>query len=340
MIGYDEMWFLGDNCMAKSFKDHVENSDYHLFCMAEYEVIGHFNSQLHCNNRNIVSRLVNMFVQAINKLKKFPRYVIIVLDDDLIHDVMQGFGISTMLGEWIHYLAKSFQEIVIQRKKALPLKAFKVDFPMFYWAAAPHHCNFLNGPQRAKFNNCLESVMKLYTNMRVLKMKEIWQYDNHHYIFQGSGAFSSYGLGKYWASIDAAVKYNVDKHEHFLIKDRFNKLTQKLSAANGRSVNEKQPPVVDSNSEESSSQRILRNSTGSGTTNQQQMHPSTKEFSSLNDFNDLLVFCTCIYFTFVGNSEIWSGFVSFVDNNVSMNFVPFFRKHRWNEFSRFTFSIN
>ena len=217
--GFDQLWILGDEFLARPYIDHVKNSDYQLYMKSRFEVFPICNSKASSNNTSILSRIENEFIAKINEKIKLPAYILVVLDDDFIQYLKyDGYGISECLCQLIKYLAQSLAAACHQQKKMLPLKAVKEQFPMFYWATLPQHKYFQNRTIRAKFNNCLESVLKLHNNMRQLKMKEIWSYDNPHLVNM-NGHVTSYRLSKYWASIDAALEFNVDRHEQFLCKE-------------------------------------------------------------------------------------------------------------------------
>ena len=54
---------------------------------------------------------------------------------------------------------------------------------MIYWVVAPHNKNFYDNSVRTKFNNCLDSVIKLFPGqMRVVEIKEIWEFKNNHLV--------------------------------------------------------------------------------------------------------------------------------------------------------------
>ena len=79
----------------------------------------------------MLSRILNSFIKGVNASGKFPRYIVVILDDDLVMEVSSiGFGVSTVIGEWIKYLAQNMADIVEQHKKALPAKAIKNEYPM------------------------------------------------------------------------------------------------------------------------------------------------------------------------------------------------------------------
>ena len=176
----------------------------------------------------MLSCIKSSLVDGINDEETLPYYMVIVLDADIVNFLdYDGYGVVALLGKWLKYLAEKIQYYCDKRKKALPLKAMKEDYPVIYWATAPHHRFFRDNHLRAKFNNVLDSTLKLFNNMRTLKMKEVWSYDNPHLVHSSTGIISAYGLSKYWASIDSAIEYNVDKHELFLCKVIRNRILEK-----------------------------------------------------------------------------------------------------------------
>ena len=60
-------------------------------------------------------------------------------------------------------------------KGALPTKAVRKDHPQIYWVAPPHHKNFFDNYGRTKLANVLESAIKLFDNIRLIRMKEFWR---------------------------------------------------------------------------------------------------------------------------------------------------------------------
>ena len=97
-----------------------------MFAFHRFEVFPFCNSRFECNNTNMISHLVNTFTQAVNKKGKLPKYIVIMLESDII-DFLQykNFGISGIYREWLEYLAKNFTEVKTARKEQLPTKAVK-----------------------------------------------------------------------------------------------------------------------------------------------------------------------------------------------------------------------
>ena len=63
--------------------------------------------------------------------------------------------------------------------------------------------------------------MKLYSNMRIIRMKEFWDYNNTHLVIEPTGRISEMGLHRYWMSIDSAIRFNINKREQYLKRKVF-----------------------------------------------------------------------------------------------------------------------
>ena len=145
--GPEMLWFLGDNFLARSFRGHYKKqmplgtSKHHI--KENYEFPPHCSSRWSSANENMILRIRNSLVTGLNQQKNgiLPKYIVVVLDDDLItfldfkHD-----GVATLLGTWVEWLAKEFNDVIKLRKDQLPKKVKKFeDDPFFYWVTAPTH---------------------------------------------------------------------------------------------------------------------------------------------------------------------------------------------------------
>ena len=154
--------------MARSFRNHYKKRNptgdsikHSIKEFYEYDV--HCNSRWSSANSNMLSHIRNSLVTGMNKgsAGTLPRYIIIVLDGDLITYLdYKHEGVTTLLGMWIEWLVAEFSEIIKVHQNQLPGKSKRYD-PFWYWVSAPTHscfskeCNAL----RVKFNLSLESVI-------------------------------------------------------------------------------------------------------------------------------------------------------------------------------------
>ena len=94
----------------------------------------------------------------------------------------------------------------------------RFEYPQFYWVQVPLHKMFPDNEAQRKFNITLEVTMKNMTGMCTVKIKEVWSPDNNHLVLR-NGTLTTFGVAKYWSAVDAALKFNMLKHEQFLRKE-------------------------------------------------------------------------------------------------------------------------
>ena len=186
-----------------------------------YEFAPYCNSKFDSTNTNMLARIQNAFAKGLNSSKsgKLPKYVIVVLDDDLISylDYRYSDGIASLLGTWVEWLVKEFSELIDSRLKQIPAKCRNIT-PFMYWVKAPTH-NFFTKDRNSmhvKFNLCLESVIKQQKGMRVIKLKEFWNSSDSHLVI--NDRITEIGMSAYWKAIDASFKYNAVRHDQYTAK--------------------------------------------------------------------------------------------------------------------------
>ena len=108
---YEDLWLLGDNFMARSYREGAKLCEQdELLMKRHFNITPAVNSQFTSNNTNMLSRIENSLAAKINQIDKLPKYIAVILDNDIIDFLGYDlYGISEMYGEMLHYLAKSFQ---------------------------------------------------------------------------------------------------------------------------------------------------------------------------------------------------------------------------------------
>ena len=224
-LGSDTVWIIRDNFMAKTFRAHFKKYEppEPFFIKEEYEFYPYCNSCFACAQENILVRLQNSFANGLNSAKVkaggLPKYILVVLDEDLVEFMQfQEEGIATLLGTWVEYLANIFEKMLSTRLEQLPIKAKKVT-PYWYWVCAPTHTCFSKSKNqlRVKFNLSLESVIRSKDQMRVIRLKEMWNSRDSKLII--NNRITEMGLTTYWSAIDASFKYNVMRRESYIAKN-------------------------------------------------------------------------------------------------------------------------
>ena len=198
---------LGYNYFVK------EAMEFHAYCGSRYE-----NSE-----QNILLRLDKTLLKVIDNRIRLPKFIVVVLDDDFISMAKYTSpGISGILGNMLESLIYDVKRIVEKRKEQLPLKARRDEFPMIYWVTAPKHKQFGEevNDLRVKFNLCMESIVKMFFSMRVIKVKEHWDYSDG-LLVDDLGHLTVTGTQKYWAGVDVAIQFNAKKWDECRIRRKY-----------------------------------------------------------------------------------------------------------------------
>ena len=108
-----------------------------------------------------------------------PKFVIIVLDDDLMRylDYLEQ-GLTELYGSWVEWIMRKLEIMTSERIASLPEKTKKFGYPQVYWVALPHHKNFKDNGARSRMVNALETTCKQFDFIRLIRMKEIWDYED------------------------------------------------------------------------------------------------------------------------------------------------------------------
>ena len=157
-----------------------------------------FNSNQFSLTMNVTARLHNNFIRAINENQIFPKAIVFVLDGDLIKTIkFNNYGISEILGQIMKNLMVGIHRVILAQKEKLPPKSKIYDYPTILWTLTPQHINFPGNwdNKSHKLNNCIESLVSLFPEMAVLKMKKIWEYNNAQ-LFD-NGRYTASGLSVY-----------------------------------------------------------------------------------------------------------------------------------------------
>ena len=221
-----KLWFLGDNFVANTYTNYFKRSPAKFPLTDTFDMSAYCSSKYSDKNVNMLSRIQVSLVHAINKHKYLPEYIVIVLDGDLIEFLnYKNYGVSTMLGQWIEWLCKEIDDVI--KAKQVVLSAGAISTLQIYWANAVVHKGFdsCELATREKFNAALDSVVKLYPNMRSIKFKDHWSLSTSELVT--SNNITHPGHVAYWWALDSAVTFNIKKPKEFLTRLAFRKLADK-----------------------------------------------------------------------------------------------------------------
>ena len=89
--GKDKVWIIGDNWLAETFRPCFKKmKDYTYYLKQNFEVVCYCSSKYNDKNQNVISRLQITMAAAINKEKHLPKFIIVLLDDELIRYLIKS----------------------------------------------------------------------------------------------------------------------------------------------------------------------------------------------------------------------------------------------------------
>ena len=197
--------------MLKSYAQYFQNAfgdNGKLgYIKAHYDTTGYCQGQTKAINNNILSRVCNVLVMAINKEVDLllPKVILVVLENDILNAANHyNPGISLLCGKLMEWLANQFHRIITAHKERLPSKSQKFKYPAVLWVSAPNHINLPNINQfRDKFNTSLVSICVLYQEMAVLDLK--WDTKNKSLV-NSSGKYTATGMATFWMAVNKAFQ--------------------------------------------------------------------------------------------------------------------------------------
>ena len=142
----DKLWFIGDDWMAETYKTYFLKKTGPFYLKNNFEDSGFSNNRFNSVNQNVVSRILNTFITAVNDNNDvLPKFVVFILDCEIVNIIdYDNYGVSTMFGTLLEWLIKNVKDILEKAKAQLPDKAKKVNFPQVYWIGPFHHRSFAN----------------------------------------------------------------------------------------------------------------------------------------------------------------------------------------------------
>ena len=129
----------------------------------------------------------------------------------------------------LQWLVKTVDTALNDKQSFLPKKVVKDVQPIVYWVQLPNNKSFDDTTYdcRNKFNLTLESIIKQFSNMRMMQLKEIWDMNDTSSV-TNNGQLSEEGVGKYWEALDAAFRFNMEKRTEYLAREAAKSLQRSM----------------------------------------------------------------------------------------------------------------
>ena len=181
------------------------------YVYAFYEVREFTTTRNSNNDKNVISRIRNAFITALNEHASLPKLVVFILDDDVITNVKLDDNLP-LVPQYEYILCKLMTFInrsIEIYKDMLPQKAKRDVIPHLLWIAPPNHKYFSddNNEKRGAFTTALSTSVSTIKNSSMLRMVKFWDMNNSNLFLEDAYRFTVEGLNKYWMSVDASIRF-------------------------------------------------------------------------------------------------------------------------------------
>ena len=228
LSGVRKLWIIGDDYVASTIRKSFLKNERNFFMKTNFEIEVFGSNRFNDSNQNVLSRLQIAMAKTVNDNHILPEFIVIVLENDLIEYLgYKDAGVASMYGPWLEWLCEQVSLLITKKFDKLPTKNKFDDPPQVYWCGAVTHHDFSDQEKevRNKFNKCLETNVKKYESMRMIRFKEKWNHEEPFLV--SNDAVSITGQLIYWQSVDVAVAFNVEKHRQFLVCEKYRLLQLK-----------------------------------------------------------------------------------------------------------------
>ena len=160
------------------------------------------------NNPSPVGRMVNCFINKFNETKRLPKWVVLLLEDDLIESIAyKQYGTSEMYGHILDYMMTAFSKATKKVNDALPLRSTKFCYPHFLWMEPTLHTNHQNITLRTKFIRSLHVVAQMHDEMISLPVRHPWNQNDTNLYNWLQQSLSANGYATLWKALDATINF-------------------------------------------------------------------------------------------------------------------------------------
>ena len=190
------------------FNSTPQHTRFDSYVASNYDILAYTNDN-DSAVKSVLGKFRNAMAIALNENDKLPKYILVVFDTDLMRsiDLENGKpGLSELYGRVLNYLFEEYHAAIISRKEQLPSKAKRYLYPQLFVTTVPQHKSFRDNLNRHRFNQCVEFLAGTHNEMKVLRMKRRWNYEDPTLV-SAEGTLTEDGLLAYWASIDKALQF-------------------------------------------------------------------------------------------------------------------------------------
>ena len=203
--GSENLWLIGDSFVNASVRSYLPvGQNQEAFIMENFEVAIVAGSEK-SSCKNILARIINGIVNTFNTQITIPKWVVIILEDDILKTVKPE-TIEEMK-KLFTFLMTNIQEQMDRATKGIPLKANKYAWPNFLFLEPSLHRSYQNNDRRKLAILALHQAVADFNRIIVLPIKQEWCPVSRELYNNNRGAISHIGLKAFWRGLDATIRF-------------------------------------------------------------------------------------------------------------------------------------
>ena len=206
-MGMELLWIIGDDLVQHTAGQALAARN-DSFMKNAFETSIHASSATDTPNRNVISRITNNIIRAINTKREIPKWIVIIPEADLLNCVnYTQFGVSAAYGMVLEFIMASTEKALQQFFGTLPQKANKYHWPYILWIEPTLHMSYTDNELRIKFLKSLHTVSLMHDRVIVLPLRQMWSDNSPNMVDTRFNRLFPQGLTALWRGIDQAVRF-------------------------------------------------------------------------------------------------------------------------------------
>ena len=219
-----DVWFVGDDFMRQSMNtlptwrsQAAGDKNFPQPYVYDYYNVFFYTQRKCASNMHVISRITNSLIEGFNHRARLPRFIIVLLDKDLIEDVNQfEYGTVDEYRKNLAWLMRQINMLVRRRRLDLmdkkPGAVYNSDPKVIFVRMIKRVAYYNKGHRmekvcsfRTKFNDILEEVVAEF-DYHIMSIHACCTED----CFDPQGKLTYKGKNRYWQEMDELIE-NFDK---------------------------------------------------------------------------------------------------------------------------------
>ena len=207
--GVDTIWIIGDtfvdNTYDTIFRQISENES---FAKANFEIKKMASNRYHSNYTSALGRIRNTFAKMINQNDRLPKFVVIVLENDVtmsISDACPDGEFHDTCRRMAKWLINEVRKLFMTKNDYLPKRGKRET--KLVWIIPTRHDNYNDDFDRKVFGKYIQEFARFYENNIALELKQLWDCHENNIFDNRVKRFTNDGLYTFYRALDRTIWY-------------------------------------------------------------------------------------------------------------------------------------